>query len=524
LTDDEIADLEALDFDRERRVVARYWEKRLADTMKLHVPDPDLEDFFKAHLTHQLMNCEIEPGQAWRFACVGSLGYRAFGNESCMMIIDLDRRGLHREARQCLESFMAYQGTAALPGHYSSQEGVLYGAGGYEQGGYNQHHGWILWNFAEHYRFTRDKRWLRRKAQHLIDGADWIIRERRGTLDYTRLGKGLLPPGSLEDITDWWQWSSNNIYSWMGLDATAWALEQIKHREAPRIRKAADAYHASLLESFLGACRRSPVVQLRDGTYVPMIPALVERRGRSYGWLRETLEGPLHFLIARAMDSRSQQARWIIDDYEDNKYLSTRYGYPPEEFERRWFDRGGYSQQACLFFCPEPYMYRDEPKHAVRTTFNSIAANFFPDVRMICEHALPTLADYVGDHFKTSDEANATGWLRKMFVLEEGEELWLGQSVPLDWMRRGKKIGVEKAATHFGPISLLFEPKKTKIVAHLSGPDRNPPKVMRLRFRIPEDRTVLRYEVNGKVWDQLDGDWLLLPGDLGDARIEAFLD
>ena len=51
-----------------------------------------------------------------------------------MMIVDLDRRGFHEEARACLEGFVGYQGTVALPGNFTSHDGVLTGAHGYEAG------------------------------------------------------------------------------------------------------------------------------------------------------------------------------------------------------------------------------------------------------------------------------------------------------------------------------------------------------------------------------------------------------
>jgi hypothetical protein len=35
---------------------------------------------------------------------------------------------------------------------------------------------------------------------------------------------------------------------------------------------------------------------------------------------------------------------------------------------------------------------------------------------MLNEHALPELGYWFGDHFKTSDEAQSTYWLRLMFV------------------------------------------------------------------------------------------------------------
>ena len=44
--------------------------------------------------------------------------------------------------------------------------------------------------------------------------------------------------------------------------------------------------------------------------------------------------------------------------------------------------------------------------------FNALAVSHFPDVHMNTEHALPEMGDWRGDHYKSSDESNACGWLR----------------------------------------------------------------------------------------------------------------
>ncbi len=522
--------LAALDFEVERAAVVGYWRRRLAAGMKLTVPEPVLSDFHAAHAAHLLINCEKEPDSERRFARVGSFGYAAYGNESCMMIVDLDRRGYHDEARQCLDAFLEYQGTAALPGDFSSQEGVLYGAHGYEDGGYNQHHGWILWCLVEHYRFTRDDDWLARWAPGIVKAADWIVGQCRRTVGRDDIGRGLLPHGSLEDIGDWWQWLSTNAYTWRGLDAAAWGLEQLAARDArwsadaQRLRREAGEYHGCLLRAFREAAERSPVVGLRDGTWVPHFPSHVHRRGRSFGWICETLEGAIHLLIAGVLDPRSREAGWILRDYEDNLYLSDQYGYSVPDFGRHWFDWGGFSMQACLLLGVEPYLARDDVPSALRAAFNAIAAQCFPDTRMLTEHALPELGDWGGDHYKTSDEANAAGWLRYLFVREEGEELLLGQAVPREWLRPGGRVGVERAATHFGPVSLIYEAEAGAIAARLSGPRRNPPARIRLRFRAPLGRVCRTVEVNGEQWGERCGsETVLLPGDIGDADVRVAL-
>ena len=517
----QIEQLLALDFEREHAAVAAYWRRRLDEGLALTSGEPLLDAFHRAHAAHLLINCEQEPGTANRFARVGSFSYGAFGNESCMMIVDLDRRGYHREARACLETFLQYQGTVPLPGDFRTQAGVLYGAHGYECGGYNQHHGWILWCLVEHYRFTRDAEWLRRIVPGLLAAMEWIIAERSRTDTRDDLGRGLLPHGSLEDIGDWWQWLSTNCYTWRGLHAAAWGLEAIEHEQATRMSAEADAYRQAILDAFALAAQRSPVVRLRDGSYVPHFPSHVHRRGRSFGWLCETLEGAIHLLIAGVLDASSREASWILRDYEDNLHLSPPYGYEVQDVAQHWFDWGGFSMQACLLLDVEPYLFRDDVPHALRAAFNAIACQLYSDTRMMAEHALPHMGDWRGDHFKSSDEANAAGWLRYLFVREEGDELLLGQAVPRDWLRPGKAVGVRRAASHFGPLSLRYEADEAAITAHLSGPTRNPPRRIRLRFRSAEAKRIRAITINGRPWADWDQSWVYLPGDIGEATVRA---
>ncbi len=511
-----------LEFDQEHQRVTDYWRGRLDQSAKLITPEPVLDQFYRSVPSHLLINSEIDPEGDRRFARVGSFNYGAYGNESCMMVMDLDRRGYFKEAGQCLEAWLHYQGTVALPGDFSSKTGVLYGAGGYESGGYNQHHGWILWMLAEHYRYTRDEGWLRHAAPGIRAASEWIIRETRRTAGRSDLSQGLLPAGGLEDIGDWWTWLSTSCYTWRGFDAAAWALEQIHDPEAPGIRREADAYHTRLVASFLAASARSPVVRLRDGTAVPQIPSYVERRGRSFGWICQTLEGSMHLLITRAIDPNSPQATWILKDYEDNLYLSNQYGYTVGDFDRYWFGRGGMSMQACLLFGVEPYLYRDDIKQALRAMFNAIAVAHFPDVHMNTEHALPEMGDWLGDTYKTSDEANACGWLSFLFAREEGEDLLVGSAVPREWLERGRRCGLERARTHFGQMSVIYTGGQDEISATLDGPVRNAPRRIRLRFRDPRGRLPGRVTVNGGDWRDVQGEWVDLPGNSGRSVVKAF--
>ncbi|MCZ7639832.1 MAG: hypothetical protein M5U12_29560 [Verrucomicrobia bacterium] len=430
----ELQRLEDLEYVAEFRRVKAFWKGRADASTQITTPIAELNNFYRAHVSHLLINCGREVGADRMGARVGSFSYGVFGNESCMMITDLDRRGLHAEAARCLEMFLHYQGTVALPGDYLSKEGVFNGAGGWEQGGYNQHHGWILWAMAEHYWYTGDRAWLRRNASALMAACAWIAHERDRTRELTgrrAIERGLLPPGSLEDIGDWRNWLSNNVFSWWGMQAVARALEDVEHPQAAALREEAEAYRRDILAAFEEASVRAPLVPLRDGTWVPQIPSEVHRRGRTFGWITATLEGPIYLLRTGLLAPDHPLAVPILQDYEDNLYLSDRYGYSWEKHGAQWFSRGGISMQPNLLCSPHPYFLRDEIKHFLRAYFNAFAACYYPDTQMLCEHPLPDLGDWRGDHYKSSDEANSAYWLRLMFIEDDrGDDvLRLGDGV-----------------------------------------------------------------------------------------------
>ncbi|MBW1802301.1 MAG: hypothetical protein JRJ85_16425, partial [Deltaproteobacteria bacterium] len=509
------AALRRVQFDEAFEAVREYWSKRVQTGAQIFTPEPMINDFYKAHVSHLLINTEREVGTSDRYmAKVGTFHYGVFSNESCMMISDLDRRGYHKRAEQALETWLHYQGTVGLPGNFSTTEGQFYGAGGYEAGGYNQHHGFVLWCLGEHYWYTRDVDWLKRAAPKIVKGCDWIIHERRRTIaeadrsPIRAIETGLLPPGFLEDIKDWRSWLSTNVYSWWGMQSAASALNSAGLPEGKRLLKEASAYRKDILAAFTEAMHRSPVVRLRDGSWIPHIPPDVHRRGRTFGWLTETLEGSIHLIRTGMIEPRERLATWIIKDFEDNLYISEQYGYniTGAEFERYWFSRGGISMQANLLCNPIPYLLRDEPKHFLRAYFNAFAVSYFPDTRMMTEHALPNIGDWRGDHYKSSDEANSTYWLRMMFILERGEELWLGSAIPRYWLADGKRCGIENAGTYFGPMSVKYESRSAegRIEMTIDPPRRNPPKRILVRFRHPEGHRMTRCEVNGKAYKRFD--------------------
>jgi hypothetical protein len=518
---EEIESLRRRDFDADSRRIGDYWKTLTASGTEIETPEPWLNDFYKAHLRHEEITCVRDIEAPRRYAKASTFGYGVFPNESIMMTAELDRRGCHQAAEQCLQAFCDFQGTVPLPGNFKTQDGVLFGAGGWEHIGYNKHHGYIMWGMAEHWRFTRDRKWMERVAEKLAKACDWITRERQATMTHDSarpIHYGLLPAGGLEDVQDYWYWLATNVSTAWGFEAAADALTDYGWVEAARLKKDADAYRDDVLRAFNEAKVRAPVVRLRDGTSVPKYPSRVYQRGRALGWIRETLEGSVCLLATGLIAPHSPEADWILKDHEDNLYISNLYGYSIPVFEPYWFSRGGFSMQANLLDGPTCYLQRDQIPHFLRAFFNGFASGFFPEVRMLSEHSNPELGYPAGCHFKTPDEAQVCGWLRQMFIREQGDELYLGQAIPRYWLADGQRVAIRRAATHFGSMWLEMESHAAdgRLQARFAPPERNPPKTIYLRLRHPEGRQMRSVTLNGEEYKQFDADkeWVVLPGRL----------
>ncbi len=327
---------------------------------------------------------------------------------------------------------------------------------------------------------------------------------------------GWLPTGSLEDVTDYWYWLATNSATVWGLRALADALADSGHPEGKRLQQKARAYYDDFMRGITEARILCPVVRLRDGTYVPKIPSRLYERGRAHGWLRETLEGSLFLPAYGLLAPEAPETKWILKDYEDNLYISDRYGYAIPAYDAFWFSRGGFSMQANLLDGPLPYLWRDDIKHYVRAYFNSFASAFYPEIRMCNEHSLPELGYPAGDHFKTSDEAQSTYWLRLMFVNERGDDLYLGQAIPRYWLTDGTKIGIQRAASRFGPLSMQCESHAAdgKIMVVFDPPARNQARAIYLRIRHPQSKPLQSVLLNGRPYEEFnrEKEWIILPG------------
>ncbi|MEP0841716.1 MAG: hypothetical protein HRF43_03265 [Phycisphaerae bacterium] len=524
-------ELAGLDFDRVVAHETDRWRKLLAQAAGFHVPDPLLNDFYKATLVNLWISADRDPFNGMEVLPAGTFGYNVCLNESCIQVRSLDRRGLHADARRYLDAMLRGQSTQGLHGRFTDKEGVFLGmptqTGNYQTFNYNLDHGFTLWTLAEHYRFTRDRDWLARVAAALVAACDFVTRQAAWkpgsntlTADDRYWGIGLLPPGHLEDPPEWLWWFAVNAYAWRGMQAAAEVLGEIGHPDAVRLAGEARSFGDNLRRSCKEAMIRAPVVRLRDGSYVPFQPTRSRLRGRDAGWIRDALYGPIHLIECGIYPPGSPEAEWILRDAEDNVFIGAERGYKLDDFEAQWFSWGGMTLQPNLLPVPAVYQDRGLRKHAVRAFYNTLCASVYADARSFAEW-VPRPGTPGGPMFKPPDECAFVVWMRDLLIREHDDELDLLSGVPADWLRGGEPIVLTGAPTWFGPMDLRVTTRADgrELAVEYTGPTRHPPRWIRVHAGTPG--RIRDVTLDGGRWTQFDAATgvIELPGKTAQARL-----
>lgn len=508
--DKEIETVRGINYEAKRKEIIDYWEDLIDGGAQFKVPEKLLEDFNRADLWHIAVTADKDLFTGLYMLPAGTYGYDVCANEAMYQIRSLDLRGYPELAERYLEPFVKLQGSRPLHGKFGTQEGVLHGlrvAEGidYQEFSYNLDHGFTLWMLCEHYRLTHNEEWLRKVASNIVAAGDFVTRERQATKKLNTSGEkvweyGLLPPGHLEDNTEWLYWYAVNAYAYRGMKAAADVLAEIGHPDAERIGKEADEYGQDLLRVICMSMTLSPVVRLGDGTYVPHQPVRCRLRGRDLGWIRECAYGAIHLIECGLFKPWDQESTWILKDAENTAFLEPSIVISGRQInQEKWFSQGGTTLQPNLVPTTLVYLNRDQPEHAIRIFYNTFVQSIYSDVRAFAEW-VPTFGVGGGPLYKTPDECAFIIWLRYLLLQEDGDKLMIAPATPRKWLEDGKEVEVTNAPTYFGKISykIISKAGSDEIKAVIVPPKEDYLKELRVRFRHPQKKTIKKVTVNGK--------------------------
>lgn len=522
--------LRALDFDTKLAEMRDYWNSRIEEAAHIDLPDANLTDFNRAVYSHVLITGDKDVDTGHYMLGAGTWDYDVFGTETIDQVRAIDLQGHHEQARRYLQPWLDLQGTRRMDGRFASAEGAIHGLRvdeeyDYQVGDYSHDHGTVLWWLAEHYLLTRDKQWLSSVADKLVAACDYVTRERRATMTTDANGNkvwqyGLLPECHLDDNPEWLFWYIISALCYRAMVKVAQCLEEIDHPDAARIRNDAEAFGRDIKAAIDLSIERSPVVRLRDGTWVPHVPVRCRLRGRDVGWIRDALYGPIHYIDCGLIDPDSPEAEWILKDYEDNIFVSRLWGRQVD-MDKYWFSQGGITIQSNLLPNPLVYLQRNEPKHAIRAFYNSFAANLYKDVRCFCEHPVACYGIGAGPFYKTPDECAFLTWMRHLLIREEGNSLILCSGTPRAWLSCGNSIRCKDMATYFGPVSfeVASHDGGSRIMAKIDPPKKMQPEQLLLHLRHPEKAYINSVTINGRDYKDFDGEVIRLPA--GDGSLEV---
>ncbi len=484
----DLAALLDLDYNAARASTLKFWSDYVAKGAQFEVPEKTVNDLFRATLWHAL--------RLPRRHADGNmdLPYSNFA---------YDQFGTPWPVNQAVYVDYMLYGLRGYPGIASEELAAIYRNNQEFNGHVNGFAHWLvytpgmLYAVAQNYLLTGDRDSFERLLPATLKALDWSIEQVRDAAATPGPTQGVVA-GPLNDLTGSGHWAFNQAYLYAGLDLFGKALQRAGHPRAQECLDAARAFRAAVERGFRMASVRSPLVELRDHTWIPYVPSEATRDGRilEQWYLTDVDTGAAHLLRLKAIPADSDLADSLLNDHEDNLFLHG-WGIANEPV---------YNQTATA------YLLRDDAKSAIRAFYSYMASAFSHSVFEPVEVRWGW-----GQYFGPPSTDGAWFELyRNMLVRElDDQTLLLGQAAPRAWLADGKKIEVKNAPTWFGDVSFEVRSHASTgtIEASVRLDGRQPSQAILLRLRHPESKPIRRVTVNGRDWRDFDPgkEWVKLP-------------
>jgi hypothetical protein len=423
--------LAATNFRQRHEQCRAFWRAKLDSAAHISLPDPPLNTMIQAGLlAMDLILYGLEPNGTLEPA-IGV--YNAIGVYSDKTMQYMDSIGWHDVARRALTYFLEKQREDGFIQNFAT---------------YMAETGAALAAMGEHYRYTRDDRWVTQIAPKLVKSCEFIRRWRQRNQREELRGKGHgLIEGQTADPVDPYHSFLLNGYAYLGLSRVAQMLAAQDPAESAKWQKEAAALKRDIRAALLEVMGRSPVVPLGDGSWCPTVPPWAESRGplllyvdgeRWFSHLafstRDSLLGPLYLVVTEVLEPRELATTFLLDFHNE---LMTKRNVA--------FSQPYLSRHSLI------HLLRGEEKAFLKAHYNLLASIADRETYTWTEH-------FFGASPHSVDGVN---WFlmdtRSMLYLEKGETLELLPGVPRRYLETGQRIDLKKVVSYFGPFSLHVE-------------------------------------------------------------------
>jgi len=521
-------DLNRRNYSNELASVKQYWDHFYQRDALVETPDEFVNNFYKSGLWRTLVTADRDPNSGLIYAKSSPAWYETLW-PNCTMVsaVSMMNRGHQDISARYLEPFLEWQSVRDPPNMQdASKEGFLCPPEAYCAIPWVSNNGNILWALCEQYRITGDSMWAKKICHAVLQSADWIVTQRKLTLNNT-YGAGLLPGGTVSDDKGSGQYLCSDAQNYRGLRSAADFLTSIGHPRAIEMDLEAKEYREDILKALYKCVERNDTVLLADGTPIPFVPAEINQAEPPafsskdfWPYINYIDVGPMHLVDCKVLDSNSELAQAILQF--EKAYPVATLDHPISLTEN-WVHSIKYpgEQPAFLlhhgvstiepFYAPRATMYleNDQIEEYINLFYNQLASGVSHKNLAPCENRYGVWqmpwAD--GEFHKV---------LLQMLIYQEEDILVLLNAIPRRWLANGKKITVARQPTEFGIIGFIVESHLDEgfIEMNLDLGKMKADQRMHIRFRHPDAIPIRGVFLDGNPFQDFDKEYVYLDGDL----------
>lgn len=494
-TQEKLAAAARLDHVQARDSLAKCWTSEIGRGMQIQVPEEPLNKLWRYNAPMSFMTADSYPNGD-HVLKTSSHHYEAYWpTPGAMNVVTLAQQGYSEEVKAYLEPFLDKKRYRPVPNtgaSFISSQGFISGPSEHVFISWVGDHGAILWAASEYYLLTRDKAFLDRWLPSMLEGLEWIARER----EYTKLrggrATGLMPAGRAtdDDRQAYFVWVDAWIYR--GMASVCRVLEATGHKDAPRWARERDDYRATFHKALRDAIQRTFMWTGRGGARIPFVPWELDQTNADYLHYFYLDCGPMFLGVSGLEDASDDTMTWVLDYLTDgpgtgraNPDWTTYSDRPSLRFEMS-------TVEPCYSWNVNLRFLRNEREKFLEGFYSQAAGSVSRKFLGGSEHRdgiqqLPVMNSVINGH------------LRNMLVFENQDGgLDLLRNSPGAWLNAGKEINVRGAETYFGPMSYHVRAiNDQRVEAEIEAPTRERPKWIRLYLYHPDGRPLRAATVNG---------------------------
>ena len=495
-------------FEEGLRGMRARWQGLARQVARLETPDPALNRIYRKAMLDGYFLTKSWQGRSIVF---DSVSYRCqWDDASTKWFYALDLLGDHATAARLLDTVFERQGqrkpagTRTREGCFSDVTNVT---GDGSVASWASCNGWALWAMAEHARLAGDAAWLTAHADQIVQGCDWIFRERgfsRETPDNPCTG--LLYGKFVCDLPDQAQVSGVGYFAYtdainhLGLSSMDKLFAERKLPDGQRLLQQTEQYRREIIASVDRLTDRSC-----DPWYVPWMLHAPRHQDRYF----YDACGPVNLAFGGVLPRDDERIghvlRWIIDRTHHGRLESAAAGVDGPT-------------QGAMFYSQDlavTLLELGRVEEFLRLFYTLLAANV--------SHQTLTTCEWMGNtqpHIHSI--SSLIRMLRTMLVQERDGGLYLLQGTPRRWLESGQEIRLRDVPTWYGPLSLHLRSRAAdgEVVVRLNMPSRLAATPVRLRLRLPPGLG----PVSANCADRplpVDGEWVVLTGLTGEVDVRV---